>query len=69
MPAKEADAITHDEAFELTIEDFCARQSAAGAAVEMLGAFHSDEHRAGRLKDTEANYAHRFSNFASRPVN
>jgi len=69
MPKPEEFEIpTPPETFDLTVEEYCARESARGAAVELLGGFHSDETVNGRVKDSEANFAARFAAFAVRPA-
>jgi hypothetical protein len=53
---------------ELTVEEFCRRLSVTDRRVELLGAFHFDEKRNGRVKDTETNFRARFDEFANKPV-
>lgn len=54
--------------FPLGLGEFCARLSASDRRVELIGAFHFAEKRAGRVKDTEANYKARFSAFCRQPA-
>jgi hypothetical protein len=56
------------EAFDVTVTEFCTRQSAADSRVEMIGAFHATEQAAGRVKDSVAHFATRYAAFASQPV-
>lgn len=53
---------------ELTLDEFCTRHSKADRRVELIGAFHSEEVRNGRVKDLESNYLERFEAFATQPV-
>lgn len=52
----------------LTITEFCARLSESVRRPEIIGAFHAVEKRAGRVKDTEANFRARFDTFVNTPV-
>ena len=54
--------------FPMTVEEFCAQLSSTEKRVEMIGAFHSDEKRHGRIKDTRTAYLKRFDEFCKRPV-
>lgn len=54
--------------FPLTVEEACARISATDRRVEMIGAFHSSEKAAGRLKDLESAYRERFAAFCNAPA-
>lgn len=56
------------KSFPLTLEEFCARLSQSDRRVELIGAFHFDEKRNKRVKDTEANYLARFDAFLKKPV-
>lgn len=55
-------------AFDQSIDEFCASLSVADTRVEMIGAFHAEEKREARLKDTAENYQARFEAFTTRPV-
>lgn len=63
----EAPAVEEAE-FPLTVTEACARISATDRRVEMLGAFHSSEKAAGRLKDLESAYRSRFAAFCNAPA-
>lgn len=52
----------------LTLTEFCIRLSSRVRRVELIGAFEFDEKRAGRHRDTEANYLARFEAFTNKPV-
>lgn len=54
--------------FEITLDEFCTRQSRSDNRVELIGAFHHEEIAAGRVKDTESAYAKRYVAFANKPV-
>lgn len=54
--------------FEVTLNEFCTRQSATDRRVELIGAFHHVESVAGRVKDLQSAYAKRFADFANQPV-
>lgn len=56
------------DGFPLTLDEFCTRLSAKDRRVEMIGGFHSDEKRAGRIMDTEAAFLSRYHQFISKPV-
>lgn len=57
-----------EKAFPLTLEEFCTRLSGSDRRVELIGAFHAMERKAGRVKDTEDNFRSRFDAFAKKPV-
>lgn len=59
-PAETIDAVTLDE--------FCLRLSQTDRRVEMIGGFHSDEKRAGRVKDAESAYSARYQAFVHKPA-
>lgn len=54
--------------FPVTLDEFCTRLSLADKRVELIGAFHSTEKAAKRVRDTESNYAARFSAFINQPA-
>ena len=54
--------------FELTIEEFCARLSKTDRRVELIGAFHATETKAGRHKDRDAQFRSRFQAFIKQPA-
>lgn len=56
------------ESFELSLDEFCQRQSAGDKRVELLSAFHYTERVAGRTKGNQADYLARYQEFAARPV-
>lgn len=68
--AKETDVsvVGEPNEFPLTLDEFCARLSTTDKRVELIGAFHSIEKVAGRVKDLESAYATRFSAFINQPA-
>ena len=54
--------------FRLSLEEFCTRLSGEDRRVEMIGAFHHAEKRAGRVMDLDANFRSRFHAFTTQPV-
>ena len=56
------------DSFPLPLEEFCQRLSVTDRRVELIGAFYSEETRAGRVKDTESNFSARFNKFVSQPA-
>lgn len=52
----------------VTLDEFCMRLSRADRRVELIGAFHSQEKRHRRSKDSEAAYSERFTAFVNKPV-
>lgn len=52
----------------LTLTEFCVRLSTSVRRPELIAAFESVEKRAGRVKDTEANFRARFDAFVNTPV-
>lgn len=52
----------------ITVEEFCTRLSQNDRRVELIGAFHFDEKRNGRIKDSESAFAQRFDKFATTPA-
>ena len=57
-----------DDAFPLTLEEFCTRLSSTDRRVELIGGFEHAESIAGRVKDLEASFAIRFAAFANQPA-
>lgn len=53
---------------EVTLTEFCMRQSQTDRRVEMIGAFEFDETRSGRQKDFESAYAARYQAFCNKPA-
>lgn len=53
---------------DVTLDEFCLRLSNTDRRVEMIGGFHSDEKRAGRVKDAEAAYSTRYQAFVHKPA-
>lgn len=53
---------------DITLEEFCVRVSKSDRRVELIGAFHFVEKKAGHFKDAESNYQARFQAFATKPV-
>ena len=55
--------------FDLTLDEWCARESMTERRVELLAAFHFDERTSGGpAKDSAENFASRYAAFAVRPV-
>lgn len=54
--------------FPVGLDEFCAAHSREDKRVELLGAFHGSEKRAGNLKDTPTNYRARLVAFAKKPA-
>lgn len=55
-------------AYDLSIDEFCSRLSQKDKRVELIGAFHHVEVAAGRAKGSEADYQARFEQFVNQPV-
>jgi hypothetical protein len=69
MPETSAESATPAQPDEaMTLQEFCTRLSITDRRVEMIGGFHSDETRNGRVKDTEANFNARYMAFVNKPV-
>ena len=66
--AAKAEAPAPEKEFPLSLVEACARISATDKRVEMIGAFHSSEKAAGRLKDLESAYRSRFAAFCNAPA-
>lgn len=66
VPAEET--AIQPEADAVTLEEFCLRLSNTDRRVEMIGAFHSEERRAGRVKDAEDAYSVRYQAFVNKPA-
>lgn len=54
--------------FPLSLDEFCAQLSQTDKRVESIGAFHTTEKAAGRVKDLASAYAARFSDFLNKPM-
>lgn len=52
----------------VSLDEFCMRLSKDDRRVESIGAFHHDEKKMGRIKDTEGNFRSRFDAFLKRPA-
>lgn len=57
-----------DTANDITLDEFCQRKSNSDKRVEMIGAFHFDQKRQGRIKDSEAAFGSRFEAFVNKPA-
>lgn len=66
--AQAAPAVEVADAFPLPLDEFCVRLSKTDRRVEMIGAFNKSEKAAGRVKDTEAAFAERYSAFINQPA-
>lgn len=60
--------IQENPANAITLGEFCTRLSATDRRVEMIGAFHHVEKKAGRIKDTEESFRSRFDAFVNQPA-
>ena len=65
MAKKDADVA---EQIALSLEEFCKRLSTQDQRVELISGFEMTERIAGRLKDTEQEFATRFQAFINRPA-
>lgn len=54
--------------FAQMLSDFCTHLSASDKRVESIGAFHSTEKAAGRLKDLPSAYAARYAVFLNKSL-
>jgi hypothetical protein len=61
-------AASSPDSFDLTLQEFCIRLSRKDKRVEMIGAFHATEKKAGRQKDSESNFQSRFDAFCKQPA-
>lgn len=70
MMAESAPAVTSEAPVDNTVMlvDWCALESANTRRISLLSAFHHSENKAGRLRDTAANFKQRFDAFATKPV-
>jgi len=59
---------TFAPAEELTLAEFCSRLSSTDSRVELIGGFEHSERLAGRMKDTESEYAARYAAFLLQPA-
>lgn len=66
--AAPAEALDNPVEDSITLDEFCTRLSKTDRRVELIGAFHFDEKRGERVKDTEANFSGRFDKFANKPA-
>ena len=57
-----------ETSFDLTLDEFCLRQSAAKVGPELLGGFHHAQVAAGRAKGTEAAFAADLLRFQTQPA-
>lgn len=67
VPADEP-VVQSEQADAVTLEEFCLRLSNTDRRIEMIGAFHSEERRAGRIKDAEGAYSVRYQAFVNKPA-
>lgn len=72
MPPKTHDAVAENKSADapqqVTLDEFCMRKSVSDKRVELLGAFHHVETKAGHMNDTETAYAQRYEAFVNKPV-
>lgn len=54
--------------FPLSLDEFCTQLSQTDKRVEAIGAFHTTEKTAGRVKDLASAYTARFSAFLNQPL-
>jgi hypothetical protein len=52
----------------IPLDEFCARLSREDKRVSLIGGFHFDERKNGRVKDTHEAYSQRFAQYAQRPI-
>jgi len=55
-------------AAKVALDEFCTELSTTDRRVEMIGAFHSMERRAGRTVDTSVGYRARYEAFCKAPA-
>ena len=67
LPAVAAE-LTNVSAVPLSLQEFCKRLSTTEPRVELISGFEADERIAGRLKDTEQEFAKRYQAFINRPA-
>ena len=53
---------------DITLTEFCLRLSTTDRRVELIGAFHHDESKSGRIKDSESKFRSRFGAFVNKPA-
>jgi hypothetical protein len=63
-----AGTVAQPAEFPVGLEEFCAAHSREYRRVQLLGAFHGSERRAGNVKDTPTNYRKRLQAFADKPA-
>lgn len=54
--------------FDLTLDEFCRRQSSKKVGPELIGGFFHSQTAAGNLKSSEAAYLAAFDAFANQPA-
>lgn len=67
-PAVVAAAAADAASTAVTLDEYCMRLSQTDRRVELIGAFHSLEKRHRHMKDTEAAFSARFTDFVNKPV-
>lgn len=65
---KVAEPVVEQSDFPLSLDEFCSQLSVTDKRVESIGAFHSIEKAAGRVKDTFPAYSGRFTAFLAQPM-
>ncbi len=60
--------VSSSQAIPMSLTEFCIKQSKTDRRVELLSGFEYSERSAGRLSDTEANYAARYAAFMNQPA-
>lgn len=68
VSASAPETVAEQAEFPLTLEEFCIRLSVTDSRVELIGGFENQERLAGRVKDTESNFAGRFQAFINQPA-
>ena len=56
------------DAFDLTVDEFCARRSRIDGRIELIAAFRADQVARGAVKASEDAFERRLSAFANRPA-
>lgn len=64
--AKETQGTTGQ--FKVTLDEFCMDLSKTDRRTELIGGFHFDEKKNGRVRDTSEAYAKRFLDFTNAPA-
>lgn len=66
--AQASGAVPDPVVIKITVQEFCERRSKKDRRVETLGAFYTEETKAGRVEDTEKAFADRLDAFSKKPI-